>query len=614
MQEQIFSTEKEINLLLDMIDEDFKNEQPAEPSAAKSSLSDLLTSPLFKGYDIDEKDVRVIAILFSNLLDGKDETKGIEVLKKIGRDRKVDFLEIKRLNRLKEIGILEPVNNRSANGEWIGLFRSSLRLSDRFLERLYNVEGKGKTESDEAEPYKDNFEYLSDQFERIKILKEINGFDFPRKIRGSRGAMADKNVVEELNKLEKRIEKKLGRNERTFPFEEFKKKTKLNRKEELIIIALLENEITCGGEYDADKILDIISPTSYERLADRALLQEGGKLIKKKILETGSTSRIFPIGRRVGSIRLNNNLKVNLLEEKKKQRKEKFKGDSFFEIIKPSVPFDKVILHPKTSEELSIAIEKIEGSAANILQEWGIKNNLQQSETHKNRRKKAAVTMLFHGPPGTGKTLAANAIAHKLKRDLITIDCSNILSKWVGESEQNTRKIFDEYRELSKGKKNHPVLLLNEADQFLHKRINASRSTDHMYNQMQNIFLEQVEKFDGILIATTNLMENMDSAFSRRFHHKIEFRRPGVVERIKLWQVHIPEKAPLADDIDLKYLAEHYNLSGGQIAVIVQNAATRAAMRGDKLCQEDFIKSCEEDVRSNFDEKARLRIGFNIPE
>lgn len=71
-----------------------------------------------------------------------------------------------------------------------------------------------------------------------------------------------------------------------------------------------------------------------------------------------------------------------------------------------------------------------------------------------------------------------------------------------------------------------------------------------------------------------------------------------------------PKKAPLADDIDLKYLAEHYNLSGGQIAVIVQNAATRAAMRGDKLCQDDFIKSCEEEIRSNFDEKAKMRIGF----
>ena len=91
-------------------------------------------------------------------------------------------------------------------------------------------------------------------------------------------------------------------------------------------------------------------------------------------------------------------------------------------------------------------------------------------------------------------------------------------------------------------------------------------------NEMQNIFLEQLERFEGILIATTNLVELMDSAFSRRFHHKIEFKRPGPEERLRLWQIHIPEKTPLSDDVDLQYLAEHYDLSGGQIALAVQNA------------------------------------------
>ena len=218
--------------------------------------------------------------------------------------------------------------------------------------------------------------------------------------------------------------------------------------------------------------------------------------------------------------------------------------------------------------------------------------------------------MLFYCPPGTGKTLAANAIAYKLKRDIITFDCSKILSLWVGESEQNTRKIFDRYREITEGMKNPPVLLLNEADQFLHRRVNVVKSTDNMYNQMQNIFLEQMEMFEGILIATTNLIENMDSAFSRRFHHKIEFRRPEAEERFKLWQIHIPEKTPLADDVDLGYLSEHYDLSGGQIAVVVQNAATRAARRGDRIMMEDLINACDGEMMGNFDERAKMRVGF----
>lgn len=131
-----------------------------------------------------------------------------------------------------------------------------------------------------------------------------------------------------------------------------------------------------------------------------------------------------------------------------------------------------------------------------------------------------------------------------------------------------------------------------------------------MYNQMQNIFLEQLEQFDGILIATTNLVDNMDSAFSRRFHYKIEFSRPGLEERVKLWKALIPEKTPLAGDVDLSILAKRFDLSGGQLTLVIRNAAIKAARRGTQLCQQDFITTCEEEMAGNFDEKARGRVGF----
>ena len=310
-------------------------------------------------------------------------------------------------------------------------------------------------------------------------------------------------------------------------------------------------------------------------------------------------------------IKLNNKIKALLLEEKGVKNKVNIKENDFFEIIKPTIHFDKVILHKKTFEDIGLTIEMIQGNTSRLLHEWGIKgSNLYQPDKVKRRRRNHPVTMLFYGAPGTGKTLTANAVAYTLKKELLTFDCSKILDLYVGESEKNVRKIFDNYREISKGMKNPPVLLLNEADQFLHRRINATRSVDNMYNQMQNIFLEQLERFEGILIATTNLIENLDSAFSRRFHHKIEFRRPGTNERLRLWEVHIPEKAPLSTDVDLWHLSEHYDLSGGQIAVVVQNAATRAARRGDKIMMEDFIFACEDELAGNFDEKARVRVGF----
>lgn len=268
-----------------------------------------------------------------------------------------------------------------------------------------------------------------------------------------------------------------------------------------------------------------------------------------------------------------------------------------------------MILHPRTLEEIALAIGMIQGGMLNTLRRWGVKgSDLIQSASDK--RKSSSVTMLFYGPPGTGKTLIANAVAYTLKRRLLTLDCSRVLSCWVGESEENTRRIFDRYREISKGMNDPPVLFLNEADQFLHRRISASKSADHMYNQMQNIFLEQLEQFNGVLIATTNLVENMDTAFSRRFHYKVEFKRPGPDERLRLWQVHIPGKAPLAEDVDLRYLAEHYDLSGSQIAVVVQNAATRGARRENKITQDDFIRACEAELVGNFDDKGRVIAGF----
>ena len=129
---------------------------------------------------------------------------------------------------------------------------------------------------------------------------------------------------------------------------------------------------------------------------------------------------------------------------------------------------------------------------------------------------------------------------------------------YVGESEKNVRKIFDDFKELSKKAKVDPILLLNEADQFLSSRTQGpGSSADKMHNQMQNIFLEQIEKFEGILIATTNLLGNIDKAFSRRFNHKIEFKKPGRKQRLRLWQFMLPEGADYDESFYMKELARH---------------------------------------------------------
>lgn len=612
MTEEDSLKQDETEALSEIFSEDKKGEgkDAISEELLQPNILELISSPVFKEYNLDERDIKIVSILFKSLLNGKDEVRVIEVLKKIC-NKKIDLMELKRFTRLMKSGILETAGSRSAM-DGIGLLRSGIRLSEDFLNRIYNFNTE-EAVNDIAEPYKDNMEYLSDQFERLRILSdEIGDSRNIWRRKGYYGASNDrKKTEEELKRVEARIEKRLSKTEDVFPFEAFKKKNGLTLKEELIILAVLRKDAVCRGEeYLIDDLLGIISPTPYERLTDKRLFQKDGRLIKERIIEICTAGRNIFGGERIEAVKLNDKIKGVLLGEKKRQKKEKLQSDNFFEFVKPSISLDKVILHPKTNEELKIAVEKIQGNTSDLLAEWGIKGSLQQAEAIKKKKRLFSVIMLFYGPPGTGKTLAANAAAHTLNRSLITFDCSKIQSKWVGESEKNTRKIFDRYKEIAKGMSRPPVLLLNEADQFLHKRIDARTSVDHSYNQMQNIFLEQLERFEGILIATTNLVELMDSAFSRRFHHKIEFMRPGPEERLKLWQIHIPEKAPLADDVDLRYLAEEYDLSGGQIALAVQNAATKAAMRGDKICQSDFISACEQERAGNFDEKARMRIGF----
>ncbi len=204
--------------------------------------------------------------------------------------------------------------------------------------------------------------------------------------------------------------------------------------------------------------------------------------------------------------------------------------------------------------------------------------------------------MLLHGPSGTGKTFASGAIAKHLGKKLLITDISRLQSKWVGDSEKNVQRLFTLFERIVRRVENPPVLLLNEADQFLSSRLTDTHSSvDQMQNSIQNLFLEGFERLRGVMIATTNLQNNMDSAFSRRFHLKLELPMPAKTERVRLWELHLPPGIPRASDVNIEVLATSYILSGGQIKIIVQNAATEAATRKGQarvLKQNDLVKYC----------------------
>ena len=185
---------------------------------------------------------------------------------------------------------------------------------------------------------------------------------------------------------------------------------------------------------------------------------------------------------------------------------------------------------------------------------------------------------LFYGGPGTGKTETVYQLARQTGRQIMVVDVPQIKSKWVGDSEKNIKALFDRYREQVKRAKLAPILLFNEADAIIGiRQEGAQRAVDKMENSIQNIILQEMETLDGIMIATTNLQQNLDSAFERRFLYKIKFEKPDAAVRTKIWQQMIPELSKQ----DASQLAETFDFSGGQIENIARKFSINGLLHGD---------------------------------
>jgi AAA+ superfamily predicted ATPase len=216
------------------------------------------------------------------------------------------------------------------------------------------------------------------------------------------------------------------------------------------------------------------------------------------------------------------------------------------------------------------------------------------------------ITAIFFGPPGTGKTELALQIARKTQRDLMMVDLSQTRSMWFGESEKQVKRIFDHYRELLVASQNEPILFINEADGLLSHRLDISRgshSVSHTENTIQNILLEELENFRGILIATTNLTRNLDKAFERRFLLKIDFSRPDETVRQQIWLSKLPELTPEMAET----LARRFDFSGGQIDNQVKQLLIKRVLHPDADLLQTLIESCEKEL--GFSE--RKPIGFS---
>lgn len=201
---------------------------------------------------------------------------------------------------------------------------------------------------------------------------------------------------------------------------------------------------------------------------------------------------------------------------------------------------------------------------------------------------------LFYGAPGTGKTETVLQMARHTGREIIRVDLSSQKSMWVGESEKNIERIFADYREKLSQSELAPILLFNEADAIFSKRhVGVNSEVEQMANTMQNILLQNMENFEGILIATTNLADNFDPAFHRRFLYRIEFKSPSAEVRKQIWRSMLPDM----DESNIKAMAERFSISGGQIENAVRKIMIESILKGCPLSTDEIVAICEQEVQ-----------------
>jgi len=227
------------------------------------------------------------------------------------------------------------------------------------------------------------------------------------------------------------------------------------------------------------------------------------------------------------------------------------------------------------SDEVFDELEEIKDWIAHgnvLLNDWGLKKKI-----------KPGYRALFFGPPGTGKTLTACLLGKYAKMDVYRIDLSMIVSKYIGETEKNLGKVFDQ------AMNKNWILFFDEADSLFGKRTQTSSSNDRFANQEVSYLLQKIEDFPGIIVLATNLKANMDDAFSRRFQNMVYFTIPDAKQREILWKNAFSKKSILDKNVLLEEIADKYEIAGGSIINVIRYCSLKALKRNDNTIKKNDI-------------------------
>ncbi|TCP58995.1 SpoVK/Ycf46/Vps4 family AAA+-type ATPase [Tumebacillus sp. BK434] len=248
--------------------------------------------------------------------------------------------------------------------------------------------------------------------------------------------------------------------------------------------------------------------------------------------------------------------------------------------ITPRYTFEQLILPDEQKDNLKNACNQMKFRSV-VYGEWGFDRKLSYGK---------GLSMLFAGPPGTGKTMSAEVIAKELHLEIYKIDLSQVISKYIGETEKNLQEIFAE-AQLSSA-----ILFFDEADALFGKRSEVKDSHDKYANVETAYLLQKMEEYEGITILASNFQQNMDEAFMRRINYVIKFPFPDAEYREMIWRGMFPKETPLDDDLDFRYLAEKFQFAGGNIKNIVMSAAFLAVETGSPVGMRHLIRAIKHEL------------------
>ena len=428
--------------------------------------------------------------------------------------------------------------------------------------------------------------------------KLILGFDYLNDVDFS-NIYSVVNIIDDL--IDKKEDKKLTENrfydEVNRVFEKMEKTQEFSQiinkysvQEKLIICHLIYKYIDGNNGSRASDFCE----TFFGELRARAnflekILKEELDIFKDKLVQLEVRSTFFDSS---SDVELTTKAIALLLQSKDKNKKQEFKSQ-FTKHIKYTTLKKEIFLDEKIAKD----IDQLKNACSS-------KNFNKIIRDLKKANLPTGIVSILYGYPGTGKTASVYEIAKLTKRDVLQVDISSIQSKWVGESEKNTKAIFTEYKRACELLKTKPILLFNEADAIISKRLDVTDAIGQMNNTMQNILLEELENFEGIFMATTNLIDNMDDAFSRRFLNKIKFEKPSSKIRMAIWKSKLGE----LEDSTYEKLSK-YDLSGGQIENVSRKYLINKILNQKEFDMSEILDYVKDET--NFkSENSEVKMGF----